>query len=133
MAGAGGVLVVDDYADACEVLRRLIVRSGYDAACVTSGPAALDALRAGDPYGLMFLDLMMPGMSGTDVLRALRDDPALTTVPVVVCSAAERDTYWPQVRALGARDFLVKADPRFLDRLDAILSHHLGPPRPANA
>src|SRR4051794_10303387 len=85
----GSVLVVDDYVDACDVLRRLVEWMGYDAKCVHSGEAALWGLRVRPCCSLMLLDLMMPGMSGFDVLRELRDDPTLPRVPVVVCSAAE--------------------------------------------
>lgn len=128
MADTPCVLVVDDFPDACDLLRRLIVRLGYRASCVHGGEAALAAMRGGPACGLVLLDLMMPGMSGVEVLHAMRTDPALTAVPVVVCSAAERDTHWPEVRALGARDYLVKADVRFFDRLQQILAEHVGPP-----
>lgn len=126
------VLVVDDYADACEAVRRVIARLGYAAACVGSGGEALATLRAGaPPCGLVLLDLMMPEMSGFDVLRAVRADPALRGVPVVVCSAAERATHWDEARELGALDFLVKADAAFFPRLQSILADHLGPPAAA--
>lgn len=103
------VLVVDDYVDACQVLRRLITHIGFDADCVHSGEAALAALRTGRRRCcLMLLDLMMPGMNGFDVLEALRADAFFPAVLVVICSAAERDTHWPEARALGAKTFWLR-------------------------
>ena len=125
--GGGRVLVVDDFVDTCLVFARLIRRMGHDASCVHSGADALATLRD-RPCSLVLLDLMMPGMSGFDVLRAMRDDPSLADVPVVVCSAAERATAWPEAEALGARDYLLKADAAFLPQLEALVRTYAGPP-----
>ncbi|MBX3469744.1 MAG: response regulator [Planctomycetes bacterium] len=70
------------------------------------GEAALARLRAGPPPALVVLDLMLPRLSGRDVLRALEADPALDPVPVLVLSA--RAGAVEVARARGALAFLAK-------------------------
>src|SRR3954466_9539266 len=68
------ILIVDDNADQGRPLALILKHSGYDAGFVTSGDAAISRLRDDDePPQLMILDLMMPGMSGLDVLRLIRN------------------------------------------------------------
>jgi DNA-binding response OmpR family regulator len=98
---------------------------GYEARCVSTGEAAMRELRQ-RPCSLVLLDLMMPGMSGFDVLRAMGFDRLLRDVPVVICSAMDRDENWNQVRALGARDYLVKAEKTFMAQLKLILLTYVG-------
>ncbi|MCO5169860.1 MAG: response regulator [Planctomycetes bacterium] len=70
------------------------------------GEAALTRLRAGPPPDLVLLDLMLPRLSGREVLRALEADPALDRVPVLVLSARAAP---PELtRARGALAFLAK-------------------------
>ena len=104
------ILVVDDYLDGCEMLVRLISRYSGPAECAESGEEALQILRSQDPPKLVFLDWMMPGMSGLEVLRAMRSDPALSTVPVVVFSALA-DLHVKRLAVdAGAQDFIAKGD-----------------------
>src|SRR5829696_1403712 len=80
------VLIVDDNADQGRPLALILKHSGYDAGFVTSGEAAMSKVRA-DPPQLLILDLMMPGMSGLDVLKLIRCDPNTVDLPVVIYSA----------------------------------------------
>ncbi len=80
------VLVVDDDVMILELMQTTLTRSGYEVHCVQSGEAALDSLSDLEP-DLVILDLMMPEMSGFDVLRALRDDGARRDLPVLVLTA----------------------------------------------
>ena len=101
------VLVVDDHPDLCELLARLLRLGGHAAACSTDGAEALDLVRR-EPPGLVVLDVMMPGMSGLDVLAALRADPETAAVPVVMYSAFADPAARRKALALGAADYLVK-------------------------
>jgi CheY-like chemotaxis protein len=101
------ILVVDDHLDTSDVLTRLLTRYGHDAVAVDSGTAALDWLRQARP-SVMVLDLMMPGMSGFEVLEAIRRDPAISDVPVLVFSADYSYETLNRARELGAKDVLVK-------------------------
>ena len=102
------VLVVDDHPDLCRMMVRLVELAGHPATCAADGQAALDAIRRGPPPSLVLLDIMMPGMAGWDVLRAVRADPALDCVSVVMCSALGDPDARRRAVALGAQDYLVK-------------------------
>jgi len=101
------VLIVDDNADQARPLAMILRHSGYDAQFVESGEAALRRLRDQVP-GLMIVDLMMPGMTGIDVLREVRTDPRTRTVPVVIYSACSDEKEMARARHEGANDYWVK-------------------------
>ena len=81
------VLVVDDDESTGEAIRRLLARMGYNAQWVQGGPEAIAALQIERP-DLVVLDWMMPGMSGLEVLRRLRSNPATQDLPVIIYTAA---------------------------------------------
>jgi PAS domain S-box-containing protein len=106
------VLVVDDEPLVREVVCRMLEDSGYVALAAADGPSALELLGA-RAVDAVVLDLSMPGMSGVQVLAAIRAErPAL---PVIVVSGAERD----RADAVGASSFLAK--PFHFDELAAAL------------
>jgi CheY-like chemotaxis protein len=108
------ILIVDDDPANRETLALLLRLSGCIAEGVANGREALDYLGAHPAPGLIFLDLMMPVMSGWDFLRRRREDAALTGVPVVVLSALG-DSYRRDVLSLGADGCLQKpAEPELL-------------------
>ncbi len=82
------VLVVDDDPDIRETLREVIEAEGFAVVCAANGRAALDALSTGLRPSLIVLDLMMPSMSGWELLAAIRADRSLADLPVAVISAA---------------------------------------------
>ena len=82
------VLVVDDDPDIRETLREVIEAEGFAVVCAANGRAALDALAMGLCPSLVVLDLMMPSMSGWELLAAIRADRSLADLPVAVISAA---------------------------------------------
>jgi DNA-binding response OmpR family regulator len=92
-AGHGGgmarptVLVVEDDRDLSEALRHLLQLEGFETICVGDGAAALEYLRASPSPCLVLLDLMLPKIDGARVREALRRDPRLRTVPVVILSS----------------------------------------------
>ena len=81
------VLVVEDDRDLCEALRQLLPLEGFDPICVGDGAAALDYLRDAPPPCLVLLDLTLPKVDGARVREALRRDPRLHSVPVVILSS----------------------------------------------
>lgn len=108
------VLVVDDDPDIRDTLREVIEAEGLTAVCAADGGKALDALHRGLRPSLVVLDLMMPVMSGWEVLAAIRADRTLADVPVAVVSASGVRAPPP-----GATCFLQK--PVDLDTLIALL------------
>ena len=108
------VMIVDDEPVVAEVLRRLLVKEGYHGDVFHDGQAALDALSDVRPH-VVLLDVNMPGLSGIDVCRRLKQDPAHRLTPVVmVTGQAQRDARLEGLEA-GADDFLAKpVDPQEL-------------------
>jgi DNA-binding response OmpR family regulator len=103
------LLVVDDDARFCDLLRRLLVRAGHSVACANGGEEALAALRqASSPPDLVILDWMMPGVDGLAVLQRMRADPATAGTAVMVYTASDDPQVpWDATR-LGALDCVQK-------------------------
>ena len=106
--GAGGarVLLVDDNADMREYLRRLM-ETRYDVAAVADGEEALAAIRAQRP-DLVLTDVMMPGLDGFGLLRAIRGDDDLRDLPVILLSARAGEEASVEGLQAGADDYLIK-------------------------
>ena len=121
-AVAGRILVVEDEAEIAALVAYQLTREGYRVETALNGSAALDALFRDLP-DLLVLDRMLPGLSGDDVLRAVRDDPATRGVPVLVLTAKREQGERIEGLELGADDYLTKPfSPRELVlRVDAIL------------
>jgi CheY-like chemotaxis protein len=82
------VMVVDDEEGICETLRDVFEDEGYSVGVATNGVDALAMLRAMSPKPCMvILDLLMPVMDGNAVYRAMKADPALAGVPVLVSTS----------------------------------------------
>jgi CheY-like chemotaxis protein len=82
------VLVVEDHADSRELLAEFLEALGYEVEVAEHGLQALERLRSAPPPAVMVLDLMMPVMSGWELMRYVREDPSLCSLPVVVVSGA---------------------------------------------
>jgi len=85
------ILVADDDPDIRDLITFKLVQAGFTVQAVDDGSAALAAIEA-DPPDLAVLDVMMPGLSGIDVLRKIRDAGRTRGVPVILLSARSRDT-----------------------------------------
>jgi CheY-like chemotaxis protein len=105
MSARPRVLVVDDDDDIREMIGLVLGEEGFDAALEHDGHAALERVVEGPRPALILLDLMMPGMSGGDFVKAMRKHPELEEVPVVVISGDVGGEH--VARALGAK-FLAK-------------------------
>jgi two-component system OmpR family response regulator len=123
------LLVVEDELRLGAALRRGLTAEGFLVDVVTDGPAGLDAARHGD-YDAVVLDVMLPGMSGYNVVRTLRTEA--NWVPVLMLSA--KDGEYDQADGLdyGADDYLTKpfSFVVLLARLRALTRRNL-PARPA--
>ena len=104
----GHILVVDDDPDVCHLMVRLLTRLGHQAACVTSGRAALELIQSDRP-SVMLLDVMMPEMSGIDVLREVRRINGEPKIAVIMFSALSDPMIRNQALELGASEYWVKA------------------------
>jgi len=106
-AETGNLLVVDDNAANREMLSRRLARVGHRVQVVANGPDAL-ALLQQQPIDLVLLDVLMPQMSGYEVLQRLTADEALREIPVVMISALDEMDSVVRCIELGAEDYLPK-------------------------
>jgi CheY-like chemotaxis protein len=123
-AGRSVVLVVDDDFDIREALSDVLASEGYSVVTAADGGEALETLRGGIRPAVMLLDLMMPRVSGVEVIDALRKDESLRQIPVVVCSANRG--YGPD--DLGVLDVLRK--PVSVEELLKAVARAIRPPPP---
>lgn len=121
MPGKPIILVVDDDAPIIALMRSILREFGYEARTATSGAAAIEAARAEAP-DLVLLDKNMPGMSGGEVIRALRTDVGLENVPILLLTG---DPVAPQeIAELGANGTVQK--PFDLQALMEQIRHYAG-------
>jgi class 3 adenylate cyclase len=121
-AGGARILVVDDQEDNVLLLAELLRLHGYTVETVLSGRAALDAVERSSPE-LMLLDVVMPGMSGLQVLRQLREDPRHAMLPIVLVTALDPDVERIHGLESGADDFVSKPinGPELLARVRSLV------------
>ena len=101
------LLVVDDSEMNRDMLRRRLERKGYRVITAENGEQALELL-AREAIDLVLLDVMMPGLSGLDVLRILRNTPAGKTLPVIMATAKSDSTDIVEALDAGANDYVIK-------------------------
>ena len=104
---AGQILVVDDNASNRDLLARQLTRDGHAVETVASGREAL-ALTAERAFDLILLDVMMPEMSGYEVLSTLKHDPHTVEIPVIMISALDEIDSIVRCIEAGAVDYLPK-------------------------
>ena len=117
------ILVADDDRDIRDLVTFKLAQAGYDVQAVDDGVAALAAIEANPPR-LAILDVMMPGLSGIDVLRKLRAEESTKDLDVILLTARSRDSDVDTGFATGARDYIIKPfSPReLLHRVNTLLA-----------
>ena len=116
------VLIADDNADLRAYAGGLLRAQGWDVIAVSDGEEALTVARAGR-VDLVLTDVMMPRLDGFGLLRALREDPSTSFIPVIMLSARAGEESRIEGLAVGADDYLVK--PFSSRELIARVSAHL--------
>jgi PAS domain S-box-containing protein len=84
------VLIVDDNADSCEMMQRLLRRLGHETRIALDGPRALELAEEAAP-DIVFLDIGLPGMDGFEVVRLLRKIPSCARIPIMALSGYASD------------------------------------------
>ncbi len=120
-AAAGTVLVVDDDAAARTLMRRFLGREGFRVEEAADGEAGLAAAKRHRP-DVITLDVLMPGMDGWAVLAALKNDPDLASIPVILATIVDEERLG---FALGAAEYLTKPIDR--ERLAEVLKKYRSP------
>jgi DNA-binding response OmpR family regulator len=101
------ILIADDEPNIVVSLEYLMKREGHAVSIARDGGEALAAIRRDRP-DLVLLDVRMPSMSGFDVCQAVRADPALAGVRILMLTAKGRDTDLAKGTALGADAYMTK-------------------------
>lgn len=121
---ARNVLVVDDEPYIGRIIQLKLEAGPYRVELVQDGLTALERLRADETIDLILLDIMMPHVSGLDVLAQLRQIPHRRETPVIMLTAKGHETDREQAANLGATDFLTKpfSPKKLLARIDELFS-----------
>ena len=125
------ILVIEDEADIQEVLEYNLRQAGHDVISALRGKEGLRLARERRP-DLVLLDLMLPDVPGTDICRALKDDPELRDVPVVMLTAKGEEIDRVVGFELGADDYITKpfSVRELVLRVRAILKRRQSTPPP---
>ena len=101
------ILVAEDDRDIAELIGRYVKKAGWTPWITASGDEALAHARK-HPVDLAILDVMLPGMSGLEVCRSLRSDPATATLPIIIVTARAEETDRIIGLEIGADDYISK-------------------------
>ena len=101
------IVLVEDEPDIAEVLQYNLEKEGLRVTCERRGDAALEAIRR-DPPDLVLLDLMLPGLDGLELTRALKRDAATAALPIVMLTARGEEVDRIVGLELGADDYVTK-------------------------
>lgn len=102
------ILVADDEPHIGRIIKMKLEQGPFRVTLAFDGQEALDVLQRDEPIDLVLLDLMMPFVSGLDVLAKIRASERWRDVPCLVLTAAGQETQHQRAMELGATDFLTK-------------------------
>jgi two-component system, OmpR family, alkaline phosphatase synthesis response regulator PhoP len=102
------ILVADDEPHIGRIVKTKLEQGPFAVTLVADGGAALAALAARPDTAVIVLDIMMPVLSGLDVLQHLRADPAHRDLPCLILTAAGQEEHHARAVALGATEFMTK-------------------------
>jgi len=101
------VLIVDDEPDVVTMWQRSLLMEGFEVLCAYDGISAVDMAEVDKP-DLVLLDIMMPMMSGYDVCRQIKANPATEHIPVLCVTSAQSPEVRENAQAAGAQGLLIK-------------------------
>ena len=115
------ILVVDDEQDICEILQYNLETEGYEVVTANSAEEALELPLL--EYGLILLDVMMDEMSGFQMARKMKDNPATAPIPIIFITALEGEDNMVKGLNIGADDYITKpfSTKELLARMNKIL------------
>ena len=103
------ILSVDDSTTIRRIVKRTVTELGHDVLEAADGPSALEVLQQNsDKVNLVILDWNMPGMTGLEVLKAIRSEPNYNSIPVMMLTSEAEQGYVVQALQAGAKNYLTK-------------------------
>lgn len=116
------MLVIDDSPTIVALLKRMLQQNHFEVLEAGDAESGIEIARREAP-GLIFLDIVLPGMDGFSALRTLRRDPATKDVPIIMISGNAQATEQFYVQRIGADDFMKKPFSRaeVFNRIEALL------------
>ena len=108
------ILVVEDEEPLQEIVRLKLEREGFNVLTADTGEEAVRLIKERKPT-LIWLDILLPGMDGLEVLQKIREDPAMRDLPVVMVSVSYSRSKLQQALALNVVDYIVKSEHRLDD------------------
>lgn len=128
MVASANILVVDDERDLLDLVVYNLKKSGYETLTAGDGKQALSQVSKTQP-DLIILDVMMPGLSGTEVLTRLRADPATAKLPVILLTAKSEEVDQVVGLTVGADDYVTKPFSMkvLMARVESLLRRSKGP------
>jgi two-component system, OmpR family, phosphate regulon response regulator PhoB len=120
------ILIIEDEKDLADLLAYNLEREGFRAVTARDGLTGLNSATASNP-DLIILDLMLPGLPGTDVCRTLKKDPKTAAIPIIMLTAKGDEIDRVVGFEIGADDYVVKpfSTREFLLRIKAVLRRSL--------
>lgn len=116
------VLVIEDDLFLIRAYQIKLEKEGFEVWVATEGTTALNYMQK-DPPDLVMLDLMLPGISGFDVLENVRKNPKWKDVPVIVLTNLGQEQDKKRVEDLGVKDYIVKANVKIMDVVEKVKSY----------
>ena len=107
--GSKRVLLVEDDRFLRRACEKSLRQQGFTVFTAADGEEAFKAIRA-DPPDIVLLDLLMPKVSGLDVLRNLKSDDKTRAIPVIILTNSSKETDVREIESLGVSGYLVKAN-----------------------
>ena len=123
------ILVLEDSGIMRDVCRGILEKKGYEVIEAGNAPRALEALKQ-QHIDLMFCDLNIPGTDGLEFVEAIRHEPALAALPVVMVTVERGPELLARAQRAGIKDWLSK--PYDAKQLLALAERFAGPTKPAN-
>jgi two-component system cell cycle response regulator DivK len=128
------ILVIEDDSLNTALFKDILTARGFALVIATTGPQALECLETERP-DLIIMDIVIPGISGMDLIKMLKGDETLAPIPIVLVTSLPAEPYKDQIMAAGCDAYVAK--PLLVTTLWATIDHLLaqrraddGPPNP---
>ena len=117
------ILCVEDHKPLARIIQLTLMKAGFQVHIVHSGDQAVSKAKEINP-ALVLLDVMMPQMDGFQILKALKAEEQFKDLPVILCTARDKDDDITNARADGAFDYITKPfqNAHLVDRVNAALN-----------